>query len=109
MEHDKSPDERSHLDPRDKTTLVHRGTKRSFSEVEEVSLNETLPTSKDIKRSVSGASNADSDSEDGLVEENAVEEEGVHEVHEPSQKQTFPEANVPSEVQSFPEAGGFPS
>ncbi|KAH8733873.1 hypothetical protein BGZ61DRAFT_167143 [Ilyonectria robusta] len=87
--------------------VIHRGTKRSFSEVEEVSLNETLPTSKDIKRSVSGARKGSG--EDGLVKENPVEEEGVHELHKPPQKQTFPEANVPSETQSFPEAGGFPS
>ncbi|KAH7008575.1 hypothetical protein EDB80DRAFT_683580 [Ilyonectria destructans] len=88
MKHDKSPDERSHLDPRDKTTLVHRGTRRSFSEVEEVSLNETLPTFKDIKRSVSGASNADSTSEDELVAGNTAEEGDFHEVQGPSKTQT---------------------
>lgn len=36
MEHVKSPNERSHLDPRDDTTLVHGGTTRSCSKIEEV-------------------------------------------------------------------------
>ena len=82
------PDEPSHLDPRDMTTLVHRGTKRYFSEVKEVSLKQTLPTSKDIKGPVSEAPETPTTSENEPVAVNAAEEGGFHEVQKASKIQT---------------------